>query len=89
MTMEPSTVTLDVREDVREGREPFRRIMDAVGHLRDGDTFRLIAPFEPVPLINLLNSQGLKSSTVRLDSGDFEVVFSAPIADGDDDSLLS
>lgn len=33
-------VTLDVREDIREGREPFRKILDAAGRLRDGEQLR-------------------------------------------------
>ena len=74
--MEPTTVTLDVREDIREGREPFRKIMDAVSHLRDGDTFRLIAPFEPRPLINMLSAQGFTAVVTRRADDDFEVVFS-------------
>jgi uncharacterized protein (DUF2249 family) len=85
--MEPSTITLDVREDIREGREPFRRIMDAVGHLRDGDTFRLIAPFEPRPLINMLSAQGFTAVVTRRADDDFEIVFSSAAATEAEDLL--
>ena len=85
--MEPTTVTLDVREDIREGREPFRKIMDAVGHLRDGDTFRLIAPFEPRPLINMLSAQGFTAVVTRRADDDFEVVFSSAAATEDGNLL--
>ncbi len=85
--MEPTTVTLDVREDIREGREPFRRIMDAVGHLRDGDTFRLIAPFEPRPLINMLSTQGFTAVVTRRADDDFEIVFSSAAATEAEDLL--
>ena len=85
--MEPTTVTLDVREDIREGREPFRRIMDAVGHLRDGDTFRLIAPFEPRPLINMLSAQGFTAVVTRRADDDFEIVFSSAAATEAEDLL--
>ncbi len=86
--MEPSTITLDVRDDVREGREPFRRIMDTVGHLRDGDTFQLIAPFEPRPLINMLATQGFTAVVTRGAEGDFEVVFSSAAGVVADEELL-
>ena len=85
--MEPTTVTLDVREDVREGREPFRKIMDAVSHLRDGDTLRLIAPFEPRPLINMLSAQGFTAVVTRRADDDFEVVFSSAAATEDGNLL--
>ncbi len=85
--MEPTTVTLDVREDIREGREPFRKIMDAVSHLRDGDTFRLIAPFEPRPLINMLSAQGFTAVVTRRADDDFEVVFSSAAATEDGNLL--
>ena len=85
--MEPTTVTLDVREDIREGREPFRKIMDAVSHLRDGDTLRLIAPFEPRPLINMLSAQGFTAVVTRRADDDFEVVFSSAAATEDGNLL--
>ncbi len=85
--MKPATITLDVREDVREGREPFRKIMDTVAHLRDGDTFRLIAPFEPRPLINMLSAQGFTAVVTRRADDDFEVVFSSAAAPEDGNLL--
>ncbi len=81
------TITLDVREDVRTGREPFPRIMEAVGRLRDGDTLRVIAPFEPRPLISLLTTQGFETEVTALPEGDFEVMFTTPTPP-DDEPLL-
>lgn len=69
-------VTLDVREDIREGREPFRKILDAAGRLRDGEQLRIIAPFEPRPLINLLATQGLTATITQREDA-YEVTFSA------------
>lgn len=85
--MKAEVITLDVRDDVRSGREPFPRIMEAVGHLRDGDTLRVIAPFEPRPLINLLTRQGFECEVTSLPEGDFEVVFTSPPA-AEDETLL-
>jgi len=43
-------VDLDVREDIRLGREPFSRIMSAVAELGPDQVLVLGARFEPVPL---------------------------------------
>lgn len=69
-------VTLDVREDIREGREPFRKILDAAGRLRDGEQLRIIAPFEPRPLIHLLATQGFTATVTQRENA-YEVTFSA------------
>ncbi len=69
-------VTLDVREDLRNGREPFLRIMQAVGALQPGQALRLIAPFEPVPLYGVLGQQGFSHQTQPQADGSFEVLFS-------------
>lgn len=85
--MQANIITLDVREEVRAGREPFPRIMEAIGRLRDGDSLRVIAPFEPRPLIGLLTAQGFDAEVTALTDGDFEVVFTAPTP-RDDEPLL-
>jgi uncharacterized protein (DUF2249 family) len=72
-------VTLDVRDDIRNGREPFSRIMQAVAGLRDADDLLLIAPFEPAPLYALLAQQGLGHETRRIDGDDYEIRFSRAI----------
>src|SRR6185312_1664513 len=51
-------VELDVREDLRCGREPFSRIMAAVAALAEGEILRLRAPFRPVPLFSVLAKRG-------------------------------
>ena len=53
-----SFVELDVREDMRVGREPFSRIIAAVSTLDDGQGLRLRTIFEPVPLFALLARRG-------------------------------
>jgi len=52
-------VHLDVREDIRQGREPFARIMAAVRTLGADQVLVLRAPFEPLPLYNVLGPRGL------------------------------
>ena len=51
-------VELDVRADLRAGREPFSRIMQAIAELDDGAVLRLRAIFEPVPLFAVLAKRG-------------------------------
>jgi uncharacterized protein (DUF2249 family) len=68
-------VTLDVREDLRNGREPFSKIMNAVGQLQAEEKLLLVAPFEPAPLFSVLGKQGFEHQSKRLQSGDWEVLF--------------
>ena len=56
--MTKTTVKLDVREDIRNGREPFGKIMQTVARLKDNEQLLLIAPFEPAPLYAMLAQQG-------------------------------
>lgn len=51
-------VHLDVREEIRQGKEPFPMIMEAVHGLRPDQVFVLRAPFEPLPLYNVLGKRG-------------------------------
>jgi uncharacterized protein (DUF2249 family) len=68
-------VTLDVREDLGKGREPFSKIMNAVGQLRPDEKLLLVAPFEPVPLFSVLGRQGFDHQSKQIQSGDWEVLF--------------
>jgi uncharacterized protein (DUF2249 family) len=87
--MPQTIITLDVRKDLRAGREPFPRIMEAVGRLRDGERLRVVAPFEPRPLIGVLAAQGFTATISPIEGGDYEVIFSAPTyAEGDEEPLL-
>lgn len=87
--MPPTIITLDVRDDLRAGREPFPRIMEAVGRLREGEQLRIIAPFEPRPLIGVLAAQGFGATVTPTEEGSFAVIFApAAPAEPDGDSLL-
>ena len=74
-TMTEATVTLDVREDIHEGREPFARIMETAAQLKSGQRLRLMAPFKPWPLFSVLARQGFAHEARPMDSGDWEVLF--------------
>ncbi len=66
---------LDVREDIRRNREPFARIMAAVNALGADEVLALRAPFEPVPLYEVLGKRGLLHWTERHAPDDWFVWF--------------
>lgn len=68
-------VHLDVRPDIREGREPFERIMTAVRTLAADEVLVVRAPFEPIPLYDVLGRRGLGHWTERHDATDWAVWF--------------
>ena len=74
-TMSENIVTLDVREDLRNGREPFSKIMGAVAQLQPDEKLLLVAPFEPTPLFSVLGNQGFDHESKQIQSGDWEVLF--------------
>ena len=73
--MNNETVTIDVRDDIRHGREPFSKIMKAIRELAPGQQVLLIAPFRPVPLFGVLNKKGFVHHAHQIETGDWEVVF--------------
>ena len=89
--MNQSTITLDVREDIRNGHEPFAKITAAVARLEPNQDLLLIAPFEPVPLFFVLAKQGFTHKAEKNAAGDWEVRFSkkadqTPVADSPSDA---
>jgi uncharacterized protein (DUF2249 family) len=68
-------VDVDVRDDLRSGREPFARIMAARQSLPEGSVMRLRAIFEPVPLYGVMERQGLAHWTEHLAADDWRVWF--------------
>jgi uncharacterized protein (DUF2249 family) len=71
-------VDLDVREDLRQGREPFSRIMAARKSLSPGAVLRLRATIEPVPLYGVMERQGLTHWTEQLGPEDWRIWFYPP-----------
>ncbi len=72
---EDRIVELDVREDLREGREPFARIMAARGRVPEGGALMLRAIFEPAPLYAVLGKQGWSHWTDQRGEEDWVVWF--------------
>lgn len=74
-------VDLDVRDDLRAGREPFSRIMTARQTVPPGGVLRLRAIFEPVPLYAVMQKFGFTHWTERLADDDWRVWFHRPGAE--------
>ena len=68
-------VDLDLREDMRAGREPFSRIMSAVAALGEAEVLVLRTIFEPVPLFALLAKRGFAHESARHADDDWIVSF--------------
>lgn len=68
-------VDVDVREDLRAGREPFARIMGAARELSPENVLRVRAIFEPVPLYGVFAKKGLSHFTEQLAPDDWRVWF--------------
>ncbi len=60
-------VHLDVREDLAQNQDPFRKIMRAVKQLDSGQVLHLVNGFEPVPLYDVLANRGFSHRTEYLD----------------------
>lgn len=74
-------VELDVRDDLRAGREPFSRIMAAVSTLADDRVLHLRTIFEPVPLYAVLAKRGFHHEAMAHAADDWSVWFWRPAGD--------
>jgi uncharacterized protein (DUF2249 family) len=70
-----NVIEIDVREDLRSGREPFSRIMNAVSALAANDVLHLRAIFEPAPLFTVLGNRGFAHESKAHAADDWSVWF--------------
>lgn len=68
-------VVLDVRDELRQGGEPFERIMAAAKQLEPGQELELWATFEPRPLFGVMDGLGFGNEPERQPDGDWRVRF--------------
>jgi uncharacterized protein (DUF2249 family) len=73
MTM--ATILCDVREELRQGREPFAKIMSAVATLGVDDVLELMATFQPTPLFKVMSLRGFQHHAEQTPDGDWKVRF--------------
>jgi len=78
--LEREVVDVDVRDDLRNGREPFKRIMTAAQGLRDDQVMHLRAIFKPVPLFDVLKTMGLEFEVEAHGTDDWSVWCWRPVA---------
>lgn len=53
-------VILDVRDDLKKGKDPFSRILDALKKLPKNNTLLLVNSFVPAPLVKILEKKGFE-----------------------------
>lgn len=68
-------VIVDVREDLKQGKEPFHKIMAAVDALGDDEQLVLFSTFEPRPLLKVMESKGFTHESEEQQDGDWRVTF--------------
>lgn len=70
--------TLDVRPVIARGEEPFLRIMAVVDSIPPGESFLLISPFLPAPLVEKLRAEGFTARPERRSDGSWQTTFTRP-----------
>ncbi len=70
-----ANTVLDVRPELEQGGEPFVRIMEAASAIKPGGTLVIIAPFEPVPLYDVLGARGFSHETEKVAADEWMVQF--------------
>ncbi len=60
-------VGLDVRSVLKEGKDPFNDIMNALASLESDSVLKIINTFEPTPLISILSKKGYLHHTVVIE----------------------
>ena len=79
MSPEPRKVrTLDARPLIARGEEPFTKIMALVASIAPGESFVLLTPFLPAPLIEKLQSEGFETRPERRADGSWHTQFTRP-----------
>lgn len=74
-TVEPNVVVYDARPDLANGVHPAEKVITALLNLADGEKYRLITPFPPVPLIMKAKERGFRSEETRINDAEFHTLF--------------
>ncbi|SFD38288.1 Uncharacterized conserved protein [Lentibacillus persicus] len=75
MQQPENLVELDVREDLAMKKEPFDKIMGTVKGLKDGESFLLHAPFNPLPLHKILKRRGFTYEAEKIEKKHWKVIY--------------
>ncbi len=71
----PKFRTLDVRELIARGEEPFPQILATVEALAPDEGLTVLAPFLPTPLIEALKGAGFSARPERRSDGSWQTFF--------------
>ncbi len=74
-TADGQTVALDVRPILAMGEEPFDAIMSAADEIEIGSRLEVTAPFEPIPLYEVMARRGFAHATDIRSGAEFVVLF--------------
>ncbi len=73
-------VPLDVRDDLRAGRNPLPKILAAIRNLDSGEVLHLRTTFAPVALVEILEAQGFVHHLSSEHDGGWSIWFWRPAA---------
>lgn len=71
----PPALIVDVGPLIARQQSPLPVILDAADRLVPGQTLRLLVPFEPVPLYDLLERRGLAHHAEQLPNDTWQIDF--------------
>lgn len=66
----------DAREDLENGVHPVAKVMIELNKLNSGETYLLITPFTPAPLIDKAKDKGFKAVSKKISNDNYETYFS-------------
>lgn len=61
ISVENVSLVFDASDIIEHGGNPMKDILEKAGQLQAGEVMLLITPFQPVPIIELLNSKGYQT----------------------------
>lgn len=65
----------DARPLFAAGKPPLVPILNAINRLAPGQALRLVAPIEPLPLVQMLSQRGFTAVSQSRDDGSWEIMF--------------
>lgn len=82
-------VILDLREELRRGGKPLGQILDVARSLLAGQSLQLITPFEPLPLMSMLQRFGLKHRSRQVGVDHWETLFARELPEENPDAAAA
>ncbi len=67
--------TFDAREMIESGGHPLTRVMEDLDNMADNESYRLITPFLPAPLIDVGKSRGFQTWSEEDNDNQFSTYF--------------